>query len=713
MNNINTENNKEQNNILNYSSKVIFNKEEPLFRRIKTFETTKRLTHKQNLKLQFLNSQMNDSNKNYKGRNYKGTLINILSNKDKPVGILQSNSSSQSNNNSSLIKSSTISNRPLSSSFNHIRNLSFSLNLSQEVHNKRKYTFRKGTYNTFNSTSETDKNQDTIESTDRNRKRFLRKQLSKISENPKNKNYIINNTDNGSLNDNYTNLNNSLMLNKNFGSEKKESFQKRESIFIGNPILNNHIKMRINSALNHKRSSSKKLTNIKKLLYNNFFGSYDSCDNQTNKKILKLKEICSNLIEKNKLRENQIKNQKEKFISFFSIKNNENDKSIKHKNSLISLCIKKVKKFMNFVCKEKKYGKTNFQKFKDEMLINEKERKILMKVTKYYFLKMEKNENEKERTNIVDLKYAYQLSKKYFKIQINPKNISAKLENGVPSNLFESFQIVNDVKRRGSTPLSIFQFRNLFVPSTKKNSNYLNKLNVFRITLRSLKYINTFILKDYLVEKNSKYKQLVYQMKTIKFIASRNKIFKSMFKKKTMFTIKSKMEKKNNELKDKYEKPFFPKEFYNRRLKKIRNSKIKRRTSLIQMSAASLTIDMKKNNIYLMNESLINNKEHTMLRTKEIKSQIESRLKSELEKLVYCIKDLNFYQFKTIFEQFSVPPNTTDKHGNTLLSIAIQSNSFQIANYLLNAGADPNISNVIYIYKIFFRKKEIILFIML
>ena len=41
---------------------------------------------------------MNDSNKDYKGRNYKGTLSNLLSNKDKPVGILQSNSSSQSNN---------------------------------------------------------------------------------------------------------------------------------------------------------------------------------------------------------------------------------------------------------------------------------------------------------------------------------------------------------------------------------------------------------------------------------------------------------------------------------------------------------------------------------------------------------------------------------------------------------------------------------------
>ena len=120
------------------------------------------------------------------------------------------------------------------------------------------------------------------------------------------------------------------------------------------------------------------------------------------------------------------------------------------------------------------------------------------------------------------------------------------------------------------------------------------------------------------------------------------------------------------------------------------------------MSKSSLTIDMKKNNIYLHNESLINNKEHTLLRTKEIKSQIESRLKNELEKLVYSIKDSNFSQFKTIIEQFAIPPNTTDKHGNTLLSIAIQANSFQIANYLLNAGADPNISNVIYIYKFFF-----------
>ncbi len=649
---------------------------------------------------------MNDSNKDYKGRNYKGTLSNLLSNKDKPVGILQSNSSSQSNNNSSLMKSSNISNRPLSSSFNHIRNLSFSLNLSPETF-KRKFIFRKGTYNNFTSTSETDKNQDTIESTDRKRKRFLRKQLSKISENPKKKN--INNGENINLNDNYTNnLNNS---NNKFGSDKKENFIKRESIFINNTVIKSNKKMRINSALNHKRNLSKKLSDIKKELYN-IFGSYDSCDNQKSEKKLKLKEICSNLIEKNKLREKQIQNQKNKFISFFSLENNE-DKSIKYKNSLINLCSKKVKKFRNFVNREKKYGKTNFQKIKDEILINEKEKRILANVTKYYFLKMEKTEIKKQRTNIVFLNYAYKLSKKYFKIEINPKNISAKLQNDVSSNLFESFQIVNNEKRRGSTPLSVFKFRNLFVPLLKKNSNHINKLNIFRITLRSLKFINNFIIKDLFVETNITYKQLVYRMKTLKFI-SRNKFFKSMFKKKTVFSIKSKIEKiKNKDIKDKIEKPFFPKEFYERLLIIRKESKKKRRSSAIQMSKSSLTIDMKKNNIYLHNESLINNKEHTLLRTKEIKSQIESRLKNELEKLVYSIKDSNFSQFKTIIEQFAIPPNTTDKHGNTLLSIAIQANSFQIANYLLNAGADPNISNVIYIYLIFFRIKEIILFIML
>ncbi len=111
---------------------------------------------------------------------------------------------------------------------------------------------------------------------------------------------------------------------------------------------------------------------------------------------------------------------------------------------------------------------------------------------------------------------------------------------------------------------------------------------------------------------------------------------------------------------------------------------------------------MRKNNIYLFTDSLINNKEHTLLRTIEIKSILESKLQDELEKLIYSIKDLNFPLFKKIFEQYTVSPNLHDQNGNTLLSLAVQSNCFQIVNFLLHSGANPNLSNVtIILYNIF------------
>ena len=143
---------------------------------------------------------------------------------------------------------------------------------------------------------------------------------------------------------------------------------------------------------------------------------------------------------------------------------------------------------------------------------------------------------------------------------------------------------------------------------------------------------------------------------------------------------------------------YFPKKFYQRdkiiqNIEKKEKKEKKRRSSIFKLTN-TLTSDMKKNNIYKKNESLIDNKEHIILRTREIKCQIESKLKNELEKLAYFIHDLNFYEFKLMFEKYSISPNLIDKHGNTLLSLSVQSNCFQITNYLLNSGADPNISNV-------------------
>ena len=102
---------------------------------------------------------------------------------------------------------------------------------------------------------------------------------------------------------------------------------------------------------------------------------------------------------------------------------------------------------------------------------------------------------------------------------------------------------------------------------------------------------------------------------------------------------------------------------------------------------------------YKKQESLINNKFHTLIKTREIKEEITQAFKTEQERLVYSIKDSNFTSFKSIYEKFFTDPDIEDKDGNTLLSLAVQANCFQIVDYLLNAGADLNISNVrIYLY---------------
>ncbi len=511
-----------------------------------------------------------------------------------------------------------------------------------------------------------------------------------------------------------------MILIQHFGNEKKENiFKKRYSFYINKVLLNKSL--RVNSAINRKKKS-KQIIDLKHLFNYDKIDLYDSClsDNQNNEKNMKLSDICVTLIEQNQLREIQYQTQKNKLISFFSIDNETFNKAEKYKTPIIDSCINKIKKFIKIFRSEKKNTKINFKDIKYKLLINEKERKILKNVTNYFFKKLIIAELCKEWTNIVHLKYAYSLSENYFKITLNPKNLSFKLENNSKINIFESFKLENKNLRRGSFPVFSFKFKNLIInPLIKKKSTCHSK--VYRLSSKSIKYINNFVLKDCHKDEQLKvYKLFVNRIQML--IPEKKRRYKNYYWKKSAIAInikdKDKIKKQGNKDSiDKYDKPFLPKEFFDR-IKKIKIKRKKARLStIIPISAKSLTTDMKKMNIYLKNESLINNKEHTMLRTIEIKSKIESQLNNEIEKLIYCIKDLNFPQFKLIFEQYALTPNLQDKNGNTLLSLAVQSNSFQISNYLLNAGADPNISNVRIIKLnfnyLFFRGKEIIHFIML
>ena len=328
--------------------------------------------------------------------------------------------------------------------------------------------------------------------------------------------------------------------------------------------------------------------------------------------------------------------------------------------------------FLKNIHHEKKCGKVNFNKLKKEILINSKERKLLANVTKYYIVKSMRKDRHKIMTNIVNLKYAYKLSRDNFKIFLTPKNISNKLEIGINTNIFENFQLDHYEKKKYS-PMKL--------DSTIKK--YSNHLNIVRLTLTSLKFINNFLLNDRLITKIKE--QIDIKLIFRKFIVMNNRTRKERQKRQTNKV--SSIEKRKS--------IYFPKEFYqrNKMIQNIEKRERKKHSSIFKIPN-SITLDMKKNNIYKKNESLIDNKEHIILRTREIKCQIESKLKNELEKLAYFIHDLNFYEFKLMFEKYSISPNLIDKHGNTLLSLSVQSNCFQITNYLLNSGADPNISNV-------------------
>ena len=85
------------------------------------------------------------------------------------------------------------------------------------------------------------------------------------------------------------------------------------------------------------------------------------------------------------------------------------------------------------------------------------------------------------------------------------------------------------------------------------------------------------------------------------------------------------------------------------------------------------------------------NKLTMISRANDLKQEMLKKLNSRKDEIIFFIKDRNYPGFITIFEKYKISPDMKDQNGNSLLAIAVQSNSFQIANYLLNIGADPNI----------------------
>lgn len=93
------------------------------------------------------------------------------------------------------------------------------------------------------------------------------------------------------------------------------------------------------------------------------------------------------------------------------------------------------------------------------------------------------------------------------------------------------------------------------------------------------------------------------------------------------------------------------------------------------------------------------NKESMLFRTHEIKSNILKKSENDPKQaLFFYIKDDNFQKFKEIIEKKKFSVEERDEEGNTLLNLAVQCNSLQIVDYMINIGADVNTQNVIFYY---------------
>jgi hypothetical protein len=87
------------------------------------------------------------------------------------------------------------------------------------------------------------------------------------------------------------------------------------------------------------------------------------------------------------------------------------------------------------------------------------------------------------------------------------------------------------------------------------------------------------------------------------------------------------------------------------------------------------------------------NKIQMISRVTDLKYKIVQSLTKKLDTLFFYIKDRNFPSFKNTFDKYKIDPDSKDQFGDSLLILAVKSNCFQIANYLINAGASVNLTN--------------------
>ena len=320
-----------------------------------------------------------------------------------------------------------------------------------------------------------------------------------------------------------------------------------------------------------------------------------------------------------------------------------------------------------------------------------------------YYLKNEIFNPSKKYENYLINKMLFQLYSTYFKISQTATSyiFDHYFSVSLPIKIFKEHFFEFDFTETNKNTLFI-NYKIIARKKSQRNSSPKKKNNTFVIMINHLPkedfyYLLNFYQIDYeyfIIPhftknkfSNIKLKQMEKEEEKENTVKLKNKFHYKRFSRQ--ITLK-------NELAN--EKKHFDKNLLRNALKK---NNFFCRKNIIKKSIINIYEGKRKSSRRLLRErNIIEKKQQievgvnklTMIsRANDLKQEMLKKLNSRKDEIIFFIKDRNYPGFISLFEKYKISPDMKDQNGNSLLGIAVQSNSFQIANYLLNIGADPNI----------------------
>ena len=325
-----------------------------------------------------------------------------------------------------------------------------------------------------------------------------------------------------------------------------------------------------------------------------------------------------------------IKNFSSKILKGSTIKYN--------KTNIISLFNNRNNKINQFFTKQDLIYINNFlfmdNKIYKEKLINSIIQKLNEPYKKMYWTKTKINLKKNQRLSIP--------------VNIIPKNFKSNEPN--------KLSIINENNNKFNNNKS--SIKNYYNINFQNNINDNNNNNFHRVSSLDSKFMSKFLMNT--TKNFNRYSKINYNINPLKSILTED---------------------------------FYLRKKKNKNASSPKRKKHTRNGSVFNIFSNVDTNNKISNNYNPYKTEYNMNKYLTLLKTNEIKSKYLNNLK-KFDRIIYAIKDLNYTSFTQLYEQYINDPNIEDQMGNTLLNLAVQSNCFSIANFLLNQGADPNIANV-------------------